>query len=197
MTSRPGTIGRTATLLAAAGLVCGGCTLLLPQPAASPAPARPPARATAPASPRPATAAPPLAAILPIPPARLQAAAALAARFTAAWDSWSWRQSPAAWLAVLRPMAAGPLYPALAQAAGTPGVLAQRTAARQTAAAITSKVQIRDLTPGSVTVTVTIRQVITGRTGTSHATASYAVTLTPHGSGWAVWDIEPASAGNN
>jgi hypothetical protein len=31
---------------------------------------------------------------LPFPPARLQAAASLAGRFTAAWDSWSWRQTP-------------------------------------------------------------------------------------------------------
>ena len=76
---------------------------------------------------------PPLASLLPFSPARLQAAAALAGRFTAAWDSWSWRQSPAAWLAALQPMAAASLDPALAQAAGTRGVLAQRTAARQTA----------------------------------------------------------------
>ena len=94
-------------------------------------------------------------------------------------------------------MAASSLYPALAQAAGTPGVLAQRKAARQTAAATTSALQIRDLTPGSVTISVTVRQVITSRTGTSQATASFAVTLTPRGGGWAVWDIEPASAGNN
>ena len=94
-------------------------------------------------------------------------------------------------------MAAGSLYPALAQAAGTPGVLAQRRAARQTAAATTRAVRIRDLTPGSVTVMVTVRQVITSRAGTSQATASFAVTLTPRGSSWAVWDIEPASAGNN
>jgi hypothetical protein len=156
-----------------------------------------PARAVAPASPSPAPAAPPLASILPFSPARLQAAAILAGRFTAAWDSWSWRQSPAAWLARLRPMASRSLQAALAQAAGTPGVLAQRTAARQTTAATTSAVRIRDLTPGSVTLTVTVRQVTTSRTGTSHATASFAVTLTPRGSGWAVWDIEPASAGNN
>jgi hypothetical protein len=192
MTSRP---ARAAALLAAAGLLCG-CSLL-PRPAASPAPPSQAAHATGPASPPPATAAPPLASILPFPPARLQAAAALAARFTTAWDSWSWRQPPAAWLAALRPMTAGSLYPALAQAAGTPGVLAQRTAARQSAAATTSAVRIRDLTPGSVTLTVTVRQVITSRTGTSQATASYAVTLTPRGSGWAVWDIQPASAGNN
>ncbi len=138
-----------------------------------------------------------MAWLLPFPAARLQDAATLARRFTAAWDSWSWRQSPAAWLARLRRMAAAPLYPALAQAAGTPGVLAQRTAARQTAAATTTAVRIRDLTLGSVTVTVTVRQVISSRTGTTQATASFAVTLTPRGGGWAVWDIEPASAGNN
>ena len=62
-------------------------------------------------------------------------------------------------------MAAASLQAALAQAAGTPGVLAQRTAARQTATAAASAVRIRDLTPGSVTVTVTIRQVSTSRTG--------------------------------
>jgi hypothetical protein len=192
MTSRPAFAGCAAALLAAG--LCG-CSLLS-QPTASPAPASQPAHATATASPRPA-AAPPLAAILPFPPARLQAAASLAGRFTAAWDSWSWRQPPAVWLARLRPMAAGSLQAALAQAAGTPGVLAQRKAARQTAAATTRALQIRDLTPGSVTISVTVAQVITSRAGTSQATASFAVTLTPRGSSWAVWDIEPASAGNN
>lgn len=193
MTSRPAS---TVALLAAAGFLCGGCSLP-PRPAASPAPASPAARATAPASSRPAAAAPPLSSLLPFPPARLQAAAALAGRFTTAWDSWSWRQSPAAWLAALRPMAARSLYPALAQTAGTPGVLAQRAAARQTATATISAPRIRDLTPGSVTITITARQVITSRRGTSQATVTFAVTLTPDGSGWTVWDIEPASAGNN
>jgi len=192
MTSRPALAGCAAALLAADLCACSP----LSQPAASPAPASQPAHATATASPRPA-AAPPLAAILPVPPARLKAAASLAGRFTAAWDSWSWRQPPAAWLARLRPMAASSLQAALAQAAGTPGVLAQRKAARQTAAATTRAVRIRDLTPGSVTISVTVAQVITSRAGTSQATASFAVTLTPRGSGWAVWDIEPASAGNN
>jgi hypothetical protein len=196
MTSRPAVAGHAAALLTAAGLLCG-CSLL-PQPAASPPSASPPAPTHTAAGPRPA-AAPPLAAILPFPPARLQAAAALAGRFTAAWDSWSWQQPPAAWLARLRPMAASSLYPALAATAGTPGVLAHRKAARQTAAAITSALQIRDLAPGSVTISVTVRQVITSPAGTSQATASFAVTLTPRlrGSGWVVWDIEPASAGNN
>jgi hypothetical protein len=155
--------------------------------------ARPAATATAQA----AAAAVPLASLLPSPPARLQDAASLASRFTTAWDSWSWQQSPAAWLARLRPMAAAELYPALAQAAGDRGVLARRAAARQTAAATVTALAITGLTPASITVTATVTQVITGSSATSRTSAAYAVTLTPAGTGWLVWDIEPADAGNS
>jgi hypothetical protein len=147
--------------------------------------------------PTPPATALPLASLLPFPPARLQAAAALAGRFTSDWDSWSWQQLPAAWLAALQPMAAAELEPVLAQAAGDRGVLAQRTAARQSARATVTALAIADLTPGSVTVTVTVTQVITSSTRPSRATAGWAVTLTPDRPGWLVWDIEPAGAGNS
>jgi hypothetical protein len=183
---------RLAACALAAGLAagCASCTSAQPHPAPRPSPAA--------SSPPPTPAATPaLAAILPFSPARLQAAAVLAARFTASWDSWSWRQSPAAWLARLLPQAAAELRPALAQAADTPGVLAQRHAARQASTATATAAQIRDLTPSSVTITVTVRQVTTSTSGTTQASASFAVTLTPDSTGWAVWDIEPASAGNS
>ena len=196
MTSRAARARRAAALLAAAGLACGGCSLL-PRPAPPPVPGDTTARPSATASPHPPAAAVPLASLLPFPPDRLQAAASLAGQFTAAWDSWSWQQSPAAWLAPLRPMAAASLEPALAQAAGDRGVLAQRAAARQTAGATVTALAIRDLTPGSVTVTATATQVITGSSGTSRTAAAWAVTLTPAGTGWLVWDIEPAGAGNS
>jgi hypothetical protein len=196
MTSRA---ARPAALLTAIALACGGCSLL-PHPAASPAPASRPTSvrpaSSAATGPRPAASAPALAWLLPFSAARLQAAAGLADRFTADWDSWSWRQSPAAWLAALQPMAAASLESVLAQAAGDRGVLAQRTASHQTAVATVTALQIRDLTPGSVTVTVTAAQVITSSGGTSRSSADWAVTLTPEGSGWLVWDIEPAGAGN-
>ena len=193
MTSRA---GQAAALLAAAGLLCGGCSLL-PQAAGPAAPASTTARPAATASPPPVPAVTPPGSLLPFPPARLQAAASLAGRFTAAWDSWSWQQPPAAWLAALQPMATAELEPALAQAAGDRGVLAQRAAARQVAAATVTGLAISDLTPGSVTVTATATQVITGSSGTSRSSAGWAVTLTPDGSGWQVWDIEPAGAGNS
>ena len=94
-------------------------------------------------------------------------------------------------------MAAASLEPALARAAGDRGVLAQRTAVRQVAVATVTALAIRDLTPGSVTVAVTATQVITSNNGTSQSSAGWAVTLTPDGSSWLVWDIEPASAGNS
>jgi hypothetical protein len=177
------------TLTAVLAIGCAACTSSQTQPAPRPSHASSPA----------ATAAgtPALAAILPFSPARLQAAVVLAGRFTARWDSWSWRQSPAAWLDRLLPQAAAELRPALARAAATPGVLAQRDATRQAATASVTARQIRDLTPGSVTVAVTVRQVITSTSGTTQVTASFAVTLTPDGTSWAVWDIEPATAGNS
>jgi hypothetical protein len=134
---------------------------------------------------------------MPFSPARLQAAASLADRFTSDWDSWSWTITPQDWLAVLKPMAAAGLYPALAQAAGTPAVLDWRKADRQSASAVAASAQIADLTPGSVTVTVDVHQDIFSSGGTSQDNASFAVTLVPAGSGWLVWDIEPASAGNS
>ena len=191
MTSRA---ARAAALLSAAGLLCGGCSLL-PQSAGPAAPGGTTVRPAATATPQPAAV--PLASLLPFPPARLQAAASLAGRFTAAWDSWSWQQPPAAWLAALQPMAAASLEPVLAQAAGDRSVLARRTAARQVAVATVTGLAITGLTPGSVTVTVTAAQVITGSNGTSRPSASWAVTLTPAGADWLVWDIEPADAGNS
>jgi hypothetical protein len=184
----------TAACVLAAVLAagCAACTSWQPRPVTRPThvASSPPATPTA-------AATPPLAAILPFSPSQLQAAAVLAGRFTAAWDSWSWRQAPAAWLARLFPMTASELRPALAQAAGTPGLLAQRDATRQAATATATAEQIQDLTSGSVTVAVTVRQVITSTSGTTETVTSFAVTLTPHRTGWAVWDIEPASAGNS
>jgi hypothetical protein len=191
MTSRA---GRAAAVLASVGLLCGGCSLLPHSAGTTPAS---PSPRPAPTSPRPKAPVTPLASLLPFPSARLQAAAVLAARFTGTWDSWSWRQPPAAWLAALKPMAAAELYLVLAQAAGTPGVLAQRAAARQVAVATVTSARIADLTPGSATVDVTVRQAVSSASGTSQSAASFAVTLTPAGDGWQVWDIEPADAGNS
>jgi hypothetical protein len=98
-----------------------------------------------------------LAALLPASPAWIEAAAGLAARFAAAYATWSYHQPPADWLARLRPMTASQLYPALARAAWTPGILAWRDHGRQAAAGTVTSERIRGLAAGSVIITVQVR----------------------------------------
>ena len=58
--------------------------------------------------------------------------------------------------------------------------------------------QIRDLTPGSVIIAVQVRQVATTTTsGHSHISDDLAVTVIRDDGGQAVYDVEPADAGNN
>jgi len=198
MPDRTTLTGRAVPVLAALVLsaACTACTLL-------PAAPRQPAAATrpAPSSPAPAPAGtaatrPGLAALLPAIPAWIEAAAGLAARFAAAYTTWSYDQPPAAWLARLRPITASQLYPALAQAAWTPGILAQRDHGRQAAAGTVTGERIRGLTPGSVIITVQVRQVITTASGRSEVADDLAVTVIRAGGGQAVWDAGPAAAGN-
>ena len=175
-------------------VACTACTVLRPalqQPAAAtrPAPSPAPARTTT-------AAAPGLAALLPASPAWTEDAAGLAARFAAASTTWSWRQPPAAYLARLRPMIATQLYPTLARAADTAGILAGRDRGHLAAAGTVTGERIRDLTPGSVIITVQVRQVTTSAGGRSEVPDDLAITVVRAGGGQAVWDAEPAAGGN-
>jgi hypothetical protein len=155
---------------------CAACTLLPPAPGQSAAVTRP-----APSSPAPPATA---------------AAPGLAARFASAYTTWSWTQPPAAWLARLRPITTSQLYPALAQAAWTPGILAQRHHSHLAATGTVTGKQIRDLTPRSVIITVRVRQIITSPAGRSEVPDDLAVTVIQADGGQAVWDVEPAADGN-
>jgi len=177
---------------------CAARALVQPAPrqraaGTRPAPSSP---APAPAPPGATAARPGLTALLPDSPAWIDAAAGLAARFAAAYTTWSWRQPPAAWLARLRPITATQLHPALARAAWTPGILAQRHHSHQAAAGTVTGERIRDLTPGSVIITVQVRRAITSTGRLSQAPDDLAVTAARAGGRQAIWDVEPAAAGN-
>ena len=131
MTDRTTAVARIIAALAVLVLSasCAACTLLPPAPRQRAAGTRPAPSSPAPAPAGTTPARPGLSALLPDSPAWIQAAAGLAARFAAAYTTWSWRQPPAAWLARLRPITASQLYPALARAAWTPGILAWRAGA--------------------------------------------------------------------
>jgi hypothetical protein len=56
--------------------------------------------------------------------------------------------------------------------------------------------QIRDLTPGSVIIAVQVHQVATTTSGHGHISDDLAVTVIRDDGGQAVYDVEPADAGN-
>jgi hypothetical protein len=165
--------------LAALALGCAACTL--PQPATPPSrPQSPP-----PALRAPALAAPrDIAALLPVSLTGLQAAATLAARFAAEYGTSRPGESPRTWLARLRPLMTAQLAATLTRAA--------IWQARHPATGQVISEQARDLTTQAAVFTVRIRQHSPAATGT----LGYAVTVIRRPGGWAVYDIEPASAGN-
>ena len=98
---------------------------------------------------------------------------------------------PAAWAARLRPLATPQLARQLTQAAGT------ATRSGQSSTGTVTSEQARMLAPGMIILAVQVRQVTTSPSGTSQAVTSLAITLIPEGGGgWAVYDAEPASAGD-
>jgi hypothetical protein len=185
MTTRP----RAASLAALAATVigCTACT------AASTA-GTSPARHLTETSRRPAGTASCPAVPLPVSQAGLRAATALAARFAAAYLTYLPGQSPGQWLARLAPLVTGQLYGTLARTAATPALWPPGQPA---AAATIGAVQVRDLAAGSAVLTVTawVRQA--GTTASAATTVvTLAVTVVTDAAGWAVYDVEPATAGN-
>ena len=171
-----------AVVASLAAVACAACNAL--QPATT--------QASRPRCPSPAPHAAPLpaprgSALLPVSLPSLQAAAALAARFAFDYATSRPGESPRAWLARLRPLATAQLAAALARAAPWQ--------TRHPAASHILSEHARDLSPQAAVFTVRLRQHADG-TG-STAVLGYAVTVVRRaGGGWAVYDIEPASAGN-
>lgn len=193
-----------------AAVLCAACALggltagrLLPR-----TPASPPAGRTAPAPPTSSPAARPPATIgttrasgpnvyrlLPLTARQLAAATAIADTFTALYGTYSYTQPASAWLARLQPYTAPGLQAALTDAAATPGLLQLRARQHASASCTATTTAIRDIAGTAITVLVIGRQA-TRMHGTAHFTVQeYAVTLAPSGTGWQVYDIEPAAAG--
>lgn len=189
MTTRP--CAAVLAALAATAIGCTACT------AAATAGASP-ARHNAETSRRPLAAGACPAVPLPVSQAGLRAAASLASRFAAAYLTRPPGQSPAGWLARLAPLVTGQLYGSLARSAATPALWPPGQPA---AAATIAAARVRDLAAGTVILTVTARlrqatATATAGTGATTTTTALAVTVVQGAAGWAVYDVEPASAGN-
>jgi len=166
-------------------------------PAASPGVASPgagsPGQATSPTS--SATAVPDIYRWLPFTPSQLATASGVAVKFADGYDTFSYSENAASYLAPMRNLITSQLASLLARAYATPGVASLRARSRQVSSGTAVISSLRAFGPSSLTFVVAITQSITDTKGRSQATMDFAVTVTDSG-GWQVSDIELASAGN-
>jgi hypothetical protein len=189
-----------AVVVALAGL---GAYLFLPQsPAAGPARvpgqhSSSPAPAQSPGGTGPSgRAAPDIYQWVPFTQSGLASAAAVTTAFAARYGTYSYTESPQAYLAPMRSLMTSGLAEVLGRAFAAPGLAGTRTAAKQVSTATAQILALRAFGPSSLTFVVAIAARIVTTKGTSRQSADYAITLTGTGSAWQVSDIELASAGN-
>ena len=173
-------------------------------PASStPASAGPAPTGSAAASAAPSPAAPAVAAgtvniysWLPFTQLDLAAAAAVTARFGVDYDTFTYTETAAAYVAKMNGLITGSLATTLQAAYSEPGVAKVRTGQRQVSTGTVVIDSLRAFGPSSITFIVTEHQRIVSARGTTTGSTQYAVTVDNSGGRWRVNDTELASAGN-
>ena len=161
----------------------------------APVPSSPPPSSAAPTG-SAAPSAPNIYAWLPFSQGDLAKAASVTEAFGAAYDTYSYQESAAAYVAPMRNLATSELTSSLARGFGTLGVASQRTKQRQVSTATAVINSLRSFGASSLIFVVTINQRLHTTQGTSPESSQWAVTVVNNGGTWLVNDIEPAQAGN-
>jgi hypothetical protein len=168
--------------------------------AGSPAPV-PSRTASAPGSSGPsaptAASGPDIYQWLPFTQSGLAAAASAARRFGAAYGTFSYTESGAAYAAALQQLSSASLAGQIEAAYLLPGVAASRSKIRQVSTGAATIQSIRAFGPSSITFIIEITEHQTATTGSGDVATSYAVTLTGSGLSWQVTDIELSNLGNS
>ena len=159
-------------------------------PAARRGPPRPPTRPAARPRPRPARrpvpphrparpprSAPNIYAWLPFSQADLAKAAGVTEAFGAAYDTFSYRESAAAYVAPMRSLATSELTGSLARGYSTLGVASQRAKQRQVSTAQAVINSLRSFGASSLIFVVTINQRLHTTQGTSQGSSQWAITV--------------------
>jgi hypothetical protein len=162
---------------------------------AAPVPSSPPPSSAAPAG-SPVPSAPNIYAWLPFSQADLAKAASVTKAFGAAYDTFSYQESAAAYAASMRNLASSELTGSLARGYSTLGVASQRTKQRQVSTAQAVIDSLRSFGASSLIFVVTINQRLHTNQGTSQGSSQWAITVVNNAGTWLVNDIEPAQAGN-
>jgi hypothetical protein len=134
---------------------------------------------------------------LPFTQQDLATAASVAVQFSVDYNTYTYTETAAAYVAKMTGLITGELATTLQASYSTPGVVSTRTSQQQVSTGTGAINSLRAFGPSSLTLVVNTTQHLVSSHGTSNGSAQYAVTLTGSGSSWQVSDIELSSAGNS
>jgi hypothetical protein len=134
---------------------------------------------------------------LPVAKGQLAAAADLAERFTAVYGTFRYDEDPAAYAARVKMFTTGGLGDVLTRTLTSPGTV-ERNRDDQVVSQGTGKLKgIRTVERNSIVFIITGTEQRTTKSGSSAHTDDYAVTVTQVGSDWRVFDLQPATEGQD
>ncbi|GII77728.1 hypothetical protein Sru01_27100 [Sphaerisporangium rufum] len=134
---------------------------------------------------------------LPVTRAQIAEAADVARRFATSYATFRHDEDAASYAERLKGFTTAEFGAVLARDVTTPATVEHNRTEQIVSQGSAKLTAIRDIAAGSVTVVVTAVQDITDRNGTRRQTADYAVTLTQVGTGWRVFDLQPATTGQS
>ena len=134
---------------------------------------------------------------LPFTQQGLADAASVTEKFCVDYNTFTYTESPAAYVAKMSGLITGQLATTLQASYSTAGVAALRTSQKQVSTGTAVINSLRAFGPSSLTFILTTGQHLVSSKGTTTGNTQYAVTVTGSGSSWQVDDIELASAGNS
>jgi hypothetical protein len=133
---------------------------------------------------------------LPFTQTELGQAAAVATEVTTDYNTFTYTESAASYVARMNGLITGQLSQTLKNGYATVGVAQTRTSQKQVSSGTATIDSIRTFGSSSITFVITATQKLTGTQGSTTSSTQYAVTVSGQGGTWQVYDIEPATAGN-
>ncbi len=134
---------------------------------------------------------------LPFTQQDLATAASVATQVSVDYDTYTYTETAAGYVAKMGGLITGQLAATLQAAYQAPGVAKLRTSQQQVSTGTAAIVSIRAFGPSSLTFIVDAGQRLVTAQGTTSGSTAYAVTVTGAGSAWQVSDIELQDAGNS
>jgi hypothetical protein len=167
-----------------------------PTPTATATPSEPPPSPAVTASPAPATGVN-IWAWLPFTQQDLAQAASVTTKVAVDYDTYSYTETPQAYVATMGNLISADLAATIKQAYALPGVATLRTNEKQVSTGTAVINSLRAFGPSSLIFVVTAGQRLVSGGQISTNSTQYAITVTGSAGQWQVSDIEPANAGNS